>query len=316
MSEMRHAMAEQDAAILDYLDGLLRESDVVNANVANLTLITSVGPVSAPAIDDDPSDWSLADAEYMESPDDDMPSETVAEVATGAAADDQPAADEAVVVMSSDAEAMMAAAMLAEQEVGSAVEVGAPTAEASAVEAMSVESVEESEPSTVVVPPDAPEVSEPSPAVAEVMTGQADTASVDAHYLTLRVGSIKLAFARDEIAAIMREVEIEPLRGAPEQVAGSVMHDGKRRMVLSLAPVVIGHAAVPQMQTVIMLGGGLWGVAGGEIVEDMVVNIDQVKWRSPMERHDVRPWLAGLSRADGVAIVDTAALRRALSGTS
>jgi purine-binding chemotaxis protein CheW len=205
---------------------------------------------------------------------------------------------------------------LANQEASSMADLEEPTAEESIVNEMPAEPVEAIEPSAVMSM-DGAEMPEPSPVEDEAPTTQAGAAAtVDVHYLTLRVGSIKLAFARDEIDAIMPDAEIEPLRGAPEQVAGSVMHDGKRRMVLSLAPVVIGHAAVPQMQTVVMLGGGLWGVAGGEVVEDMVVNIDQVKWRSPMERHDVRPWLAGLSRADGVAIVDTAALRRALSGTS
>ncbi len=309
MSEMRHAMAEQDAAILDYLDGLLRESDVVNANVANLTLISSADAAPAPAIDDDPSDWSLAeaDAEHMESPDDAMSPEAFSEATMEVSSSGQPLDDDASVVAAAT-EAAVSSGTLADQE--------APTAEEPTIGAMPAEPVEEIEPSAVMTMNGA-EVPEPSPVEDEVpATRTGGAATVDAHYLTLRVGSIKLAFARDEIDAIMRDAEIEPLRGAPEQVAGSVLHDGKRRMVLSLAPVVIGHAAVPQMQTVVMLGGGLWGVAGGEVVEDMVVNIDQVKWRSPMERHDVRPWLAGLSRADGVAIVDTAALRRALAGTS
>lgn len=296
MSEMRHAMAEQDAAILDYLDGLLRESEVVGS-VANLTLVSSSSALGAIEQDEESSEVEFAEEEAVSTADFDLE-------------DEGASAEELLAVAASEAEMVEGEPMA---EVLSQ-DAGSPTP--ASAEPMLTDSFDVpvqasgDQPLAAELEADAP-ISEMEEAFLEP-----PAPVVDETYLILTVGSIKLAFPRDEVAATLQMPQIEPLRGAPEQVAGVVEFDGKRRMLLSLAPVVIGHAAVPQNQTVLMLGGGLWGVAGGPVIDGLTIEPDRIKWRSPSERHGARPWLAGLSRADGVAIVDTAALRRALSGNS
>jgi len=313
MSEMRHAMAEQDVAILDYLDGLLRDSDVAVGSSVSLTLVSS-------------ADEAVEETDF---PGEEPQAEEVVEVPSAEGASEEPVTpDDAVTaVMTEEVEPSMA-----EEEAPLSVDSG-PAEEPSAPEPMTAELPTESDAGDVAVDESAmvmPEAAasvenveaqpEPSAPVeqnlaeATEMPEATTPAAIDSDYLILSVGSLQLAFPRSEIVATLQEPQIEPLRGAPEQVAGVVEFDGSRRMVLSLSDIVIGHAAVPQNRTVLMLGGGLWGVAGGPLSDEQVVDHDRIKWRSPTERHGARPWLAGLSRTDGVAIVDTAALRLALSG--
>lgn len=128
------------------------------------------------------------------------------------------------------------------------------------------------------------------------------------------IGGVKVGLPVGEIYDVLTSPSIEPLKGAPAHVAGTVLHQGRRRMVLSLASWFPG--AVVATPHVILLGAdGLWGVEVGHELMDLPWDESMTQWRSDDERAGARPWLAGVNRSAGVAFLTVPALRAALKSS-
>lgn len=128
------------------------------------------------------------------------------------------------------------------------------------------------------------------------------------------IGGVKVGLPVGEINEVLASPSIEPLKGAPAHVAGTVLHQGRRRMVLSLANWFPG--AVVTTSYVLLLGtDGLWGVEVGPELTELPWDDSMTQWRSDDERAGARPWLAGVNRAAGVAFLTVPALRAALKSS-
>lgn len=128
------------------------------------------------------------------------------------------------------------------------------------------------------------------------------------------IGGVKVGLPLSEIKEILISPTIEPLKGAPAHVAGTVLHQGRRRMVLSLAHWFPG-AVVTTPQIILLGADGLWGVEVGPELAELVWDESLTQWRSDDERAGTRPWLAGVNRAAGVAFLTVPALRAALKSS-
>lgn len=125
------------------------------------------------------------------------------------------------------------------------------------------------------------------------------------------IGQLKVALPSVEIFDIMEDSSLRPISGAPASVAGVIHYQDRPRMILSLdawLPKVAGDAQI------ILLGAqGLWGVRVGTEVADLTWDEAQTRWRDSSERHASRPWLAGVNRAAGLAFLNVEFLRSALN---
>lgn len=141
----------------------------------------------------------------------------------------------------------------------------------------------------------------------------AEAAGTDNSWRIFSVGAVKVALPVDEIHTVVSPpVTIDPLNGAPAHVAGSILHQGKRRMILSLASWLPGASNNTASQVVLLGAGGLWGVQVG--LEQTSVDWDdnQTNWRTESERAGTRPWLMGVNRTSGLVFLGVPALRAAL----
>jgi purine-binding chemotaxis protein CheW len=140
-----------------------------------------------------------------------------------------------------------------------------------------------------------------------------ESSAVDASWQIFSVGAAKVGLPTAEIYAVVPSVTIEPLKGAPSHVAGSIIHQGRRRMVLSLSSWFPGGGVSNASAQVVLLGAdGLWGVHVGTAQIGTVWDESQTNWRTVVEREGARPWLAGVNRSAGLAFLAVAALRAAL----
>jgi len=139
-----------------------------------------------------------------------------------------------------------------------------------------------------------------------------ESRTVDASWQVFSVGSAKVGLPTAEIYAVVSDVAIDPLKGAPSHVAGSIIHQGRRRMVLSLSSWFPGNASSASPQVVLLGAEGLWGVQVGAEQIGAVWDASQTHWRTSAEREGARPWLAGVNRSAGLAFLAVAALRAAL----
>jgi purine-binding chemotaxis protein CheW len=181
-------------------------------------------------------------------------------------------------------------------------------------EALSLE-METAEPVTEQ-PVDVLEESEASVSVAQpeqpVEVAPAEAHKVEPAWQVFAMGHLKVALPRAEIYDIIDAAALRSIPGAPSSVAGAVTYQDRTRMILSL------DAWMPQVSSnakIVLLGPqGLWGVRVGAELVDLSWDDAETSWRDASERGAGRPWLAGVNRAAGVAFLAVDSLRSALSG--
>ncbi|MDA3877760.1 MAG: chemotaxis protein CheW, partial [Halothiobacillus sp.] len=139
-----------------------------------------------------------------------------------------------------------------------------------------------------------------------------ESSAVDASWQIFSVGAAKVGLPTAELYAVVSDVAIDPLKGAPSHVAGSIIHQGRRRMVLSLSSWFPGSTSSASTQVVLLGAEGLWGVQVGTEQMGTVWDASQTHWRTSVEREGARPWLAGVNRSAGLAFLAVPALRAAL----
>jgi len=131
----------------------------------------------------------------------------------------------------------------------------------------------------------------------------------------LRIGGMTVAIPAEAVVSRHADAALDPVPGAPAQVAGALSVDGRPRLILSLANVT-GARPRGEATEVLLLGpGGLWGVVGEPLDQPPALDAEAVQWRSEPQRAERRGWLAGTLPAAGVAVLDVAGLRAALKGS-
>jgi purine-binding chemotaxis protein CheW len=159
------------------------------------------------------------------------------------------------------------------------------------------------------------ELSEQDEATASVTHAEPPVAAVEqkveSDWQVFALGHLKVALPRAEIFNIVDDSSLRPIPGAPATLAGAVSYQERSRMILSLdawLPKVTSDARV------VLLGAqGLWGVRVGAELTDLTWDEAETSWRDASERNAGRPWLVGVNRAAGVAFLAVESLRSALS---
>lgn len=125
-------------------------------------------------------------------------------------------------------------------------------------------------------------------------------------------GVAKVGLPTSEIHTVVADASIDPLKGAPAHVAGTILHQGRRRMVLSLSSWFPVRSSSTTQHVILLGPEGLWGVQVGAELTEIPWDEAQTHWRTDAERESSRPWLAGVNRSSGLAFLTVSALRAAL----
>lgn len=288
------SIVDQDAAITAYLDGLLRDPDADDA-------VESSAPRKAPGLKVITVSESTAAGEppvdeSLETVPENAPSKLAAAVEAPHAADDEPSMasveSEGMGVVADEMDVPGAAALeVADQEASSAAPEPAALAEPL--------------PESDITKADATESSQ-----------AAEDRPLGSAWGWLRVGGMTMAIPADAIDSRHPDSALDPVPGAPPQVAGALSVDGRPRLVLSLASLLGRQGSADAETEVLLLGtGGLWGVAGERVEQPPELHDESVEWRSEAQRTTRRPWLAGTASAAGVAVLDVVGLRAALKAS-
>ncbi|WP_322521949.1 chemotaxis protein CheW [Guyparkeria halophila] len=288
--DSRQPIVDQDAAITAYLDGLLRDPDADEATEGS-------APRKSPGL------------KVINVPDSPAASAPPVEESPAAAGDDVPSGSAATdaVPHAPDIDSSTSSTEPEEMgEVADGVGVPEPVAAEMPVEQAPVAVAE------TVDPTEASPEADPTPAEAS----DSSQAAEDACWGWLRIGGMTMAIPADAIDSRHPEPALEPVPGAPSQVAGSLSLEGRPRLILSLAAVTGLRERADAETEVFLLGkGGLWGVAGERVEQPPELNDESVEWRNETQRAARRQWLAGTASAAGVAVLDVAGLRAALKAS-
>lgn len=360
-----HFLVEQEAAIDDYLAGLLKDIGEPGSSAAlgshrsptqayrapaSISLAI-VGQPAVPHRDPPATDWRQDDVEGFDEdfgPDDEWVAEEAADSTDDALDLDLPPRSNQQVAMwphqsntpvrrtlsmapSAESvpvrdEDLSADPLLVSEPTISVALLDSEEAELTQMPSPSVQDAQDAppaqEPDSLLTRADAPEIADDdAQALPEESTVEADMPSariettpvVEPDWRIFAVGAAKVGLPVAEIFQVVADQAIEPIKGAPAHVAGTLTYQGRRRMILSLGPWFPGKAASPSQ--VILLGSdGLWGVSvGAELTDQTNWDEAQTHWRDDAERRGTRPWLAGVNRTSGIAFLTVAALRAALS---
>lgn len=304
--EQSTGLADQDAAIDAYLDGLLRdpESESYWSADASMDVLDDYDEGSSEEVVDDfeqikrPVGLSLVDLSKYKTG-------VIEERVPEEKAPPSPQPEEPVQAKTPDMNLSVAGSVepIAEQDAPVVMTPEEPSSDALSLEMVAKEPIElpEEDEAPVSVPHAEPPV--------EVVVATAQ--KVESDWQVFALGHLKVALPRAEIFDIVDGSSLRPIPGAPASVAGAVSYQDRSRMILSLdawLPKVTGDARI------ILLGAqGLWGVRVGAEVADLTWDEAETSWRDASERNAGRPWLSGVNRAAGVAFLAVESLRSALS---
>ncbi len=291
-------LVEQDAAIDDYLNGLLRE-DAATEQSRIAVKLSLVGTLSAPPQRHEPL---VCETQNPVEIDDGVPEDLPQESITHSPADDLPFEIPERVVSPDAIEVSVNSVLTADL-------VTAQTCDP--VAKLNDEPVNEN-----AAYFGGAFIDEMPP---EMATEQRDTGGVvfdkstTSPWRVFAVGVIKIAIPKTEIMHVLHDVTLRPVFGAPSSVAGAVDHAGRSCLVLSLP------TWLPQVKTAahaLLLGvNGLWGLCVGEELPEITWNDAQTTWRDTTEQNSVRPGLAGINRDAGLVFIEPSELRSILCPT-
>ena len=317
------SIVDQDAAITAYLDGLLRDPEFDEVaesprprKAPGLKVIapetgesTGIEPDADMASADDMSTATGSEAgEHVTAA---LPEET-GEVAPEDSASDEPVSEP----RDPQDDTVEGAEAALEESVGTApgeatgsddaaVEVAPPAAEP--------EVTKDAPAATEEAAADTPEDPDAKPAAA--MATEPETDREVSPWAWLRVGGMTLAIPAETVVSRHVDAELEPVPGAPAQVAGALSVEGRPRLILSLASVTGARPSGTATEVLLLGTGGLWGVVGETVEQPPAFDAEAVQWRSESQKAERRGWLAGTHPAAGVAVLDVAGLRTALKGS-
>ncbi|KTG16451.1 MULTISPECIES: hypothetical protein [unclassified Guyparkeria] len=313
------SIVDQDAAITAYLDGLLRDPEqdeptpssrsrktpglkVIAAETSESAAVETEADEAAKDEVPVPVDAGDAEAEAAVPRDesDEMPSPEVFDTA------DEPTAESD----NPEAQDVAASAALVEEMVSAPDETAATAIDESMVEPEPVRDDVVDEPSDAA-PEAADEMMAAMSAEPEAPVEEAEPSP----WAWLRVGGMTLAVPAEAVVSRHVDAALDPLPGAPAQVAGALTVDGRPRLILSLANVTGARPRGDDAEVLLLGPGGLWGVLGEPADPPAAFDADAVQWRSESQKAERRGWLAGTHPAAGVAVLDVPGLRAALKGS-
>lgn len=302
------SIVDQDAAITAYLDGLLRDPEQGEAPAQSRPRKTPGLKVIGPELDD----ATVPDGETDATSADDAP--TALAIESG---DDELAArlDE------SDETRVDESPEVNEPPVGSTDGDDMPDAASpEAAESERAEAGASDTPAVSESQTDAGRAEEDM--AASVGASDDESASVIAAetneaspWAWLRVGGMTLAIPAEAVVSRHADAALDPVPGAPSQVAGALSVDGRPRLILSLAAVTGARPRGDAREVLLLGAGGLWGVVGEPTEPPEAFDPDAVEWRSESQKAERRGWLGGTNPSAGVALLDVAGLRAALKGS-
>lgn len=125
------------------------------------------------------------------------------------------------------------------------------------------------------------------------------------------VAGLTVAVPLTELGGIHKMDKLSNLPGKPDWFMGVMLHRDEKINVVNTALWVMPEKYDEAMeneldyQYIIMLDNSNWGLACGTLVNTVVLNQDDVKWREQSGR---RPWLAGLIKERMCALLDVEAM--------
>ena len=120
-----------------------------------------------------------------------------------------------------------------------------------------------------------------------------------------------LAVPLKSLGGIHQLGEINSIFGKPDWFKGVMLHREEKLSVIDTAKWVMPEKYDKTLkealnyQYLIMLGDSHWGLLAENLVNNITLKNDDVKWR---EHSGKRPWLAGLIKEKMCALVDVTSL--------
>jgi chemotaxis signal transduction protein len=280
-----NGLVPQDAALADYLDGLLKDDEAHEPSYPTVKLaivaaqpLPSVRPASKQPQSKMPNAFT-DDAEVAETP---VPhafvhaNDLTLEMLQGETVGLQPSSNTDVGVQALSTQTELDSAQIAEADHNLA----------GSLESALLPQVQQASPHPISHELSSPSVSQ---------------------WRIFSAGTIKIAIARTAIKHILVDAPLQPIAGAPPSVAGMIELEGRARMVLSL-PDWLGRQKLTN--TILTFGmQGLWGLNVGAEVCNVIWNDAQTIWREAGERNPARLGFMGFNQPAGLVFIDPSELR-------
>ncbi|MCF2909773.1 chemotaxis protein CheW [Pseudoalteromonas sp. DL2-H2.2] len=191
-------------------------------------------------------------------------------------------------------------------------------AQAQAETAMPQEIAEE-EP--VITPADDLEITENTTIIKEEAEQTRPARARDAYLenefqaLFFEVAGLTLAVPLQSLGGIHQLTEVNQLFGKPKWFKGVMLNREEKLNVVDTARWVMPEKFTPELeekldyQYLIMLGDSQWGLLAENLVNNITLKPEDVKWRTADGK---RPWLAGVIKEKMCALIDVENLNRLL----
>ncbi|TMP27069.1 chemotaxis protein CheW [Pseudoalteromonas rubra] len=193
-----------------------------------------------------------------------------------------------------------------------------PTAEPSA-ELTIPQEVEPQE--QVITPADDLEITENTTIIKEEAEQAVPARARDAYLenefqaLFFEVAGLTLAVPLKSLGGIHQLTEVNQLFGKPKWFKGVMLNREEKLNVVDTARWVMPEKFTPELeeklnyQYLIMLGDSQWGLLAENLVNNITLKPEDVKWRTADGK---RPWLAGVIKEKMCALIDVENLNRLL----
>ncbi|KAF7787070.1 purine-binding chemotaxis protein CheW [Pseudoalteromonas rubra] len=133
--------------------------------------------------------------------------------------------------------------------------------------------------------------------------------------LFFEVAGLTLAVPLKSLGGIHQLTEVNQLFGKPKWFKGVMLNREEKLNVVDTARWVMPEKFTPELeenldyQYLIMLGDSQWGLLAENLVNNITLKPEDVKWRTADGK---RPWLAGVIKEKMCALIDVENLNRLL----
>lgn len=146
-----------------------------------------------------------------------------------------------------------------------------------------------------------------APQQAIILTQEEAFAADSFHALFFEVAGLTLAVPLKSLGGIHKITEINQLFGKPSWFKGVMLNRDEKLSVVDTAKWVMPEKYDKTLeqalnyQYLIMLNESKWGLLAENLIDNVTLNHDDVKWR---ESSGKRPWLAGLIKEKMCALIN------------
>ncbi|MCG7537175.1 chemotaxis protein CheW [Pseudoalteromonas sp. OOF1S-7] len=180
---------------------------------------------------------------------------------------------------------------------------------------------EVTEDTQVITPADDLEITENTTIIKEEAEQAVPARARDAYLenefqaLFFEVAGLTLAVPLKSLGGIHQLTEVNQLFGKPKWFKGVMLNREEKLNVVDTARWVMPEKFTPELeekldyQYLIMLGDSQWGLLAENLVNNITLKPEDVKWRTADGK---RPWLAGVIKEKMCALIDVENLNRLL----